>query len=243
MGLQYYVVDDRLAPDKFGAKIKLFKNVSDVPSMQADIIVIAIKPQGFADSLPALIPFITPDTVILTIAAGIPLQRVRDLCKLTAQPLVRAMPNTPGAVGRGITAAFATHEVEDTSRQTVEKLLQALGKVVWLDREELLDPVTALSGSGPAYVFLLVEAMAQAGERLGLPADVALVLARETVIGSGILLDQSNEAPSVLRGKVTSKGGTTEAALDVLMADRSFVDLMQRALSAANDRAKELAKK
>jgi pyrroline-5-carboxylate reductase len=152
------------------------------------------------------------------------------------------MPNTPAAVGRGITAACANDHVSAAQRAACESLLEAVGDVVWVEQEEMIDAVTAVSGSGPAYVFLMIECMAKAGEAQGLPADIAAQLARATVAGSGELARQSDEAASTLRQNVTSPGGTTAAALDVLMDDDDGLQpLMDRAIDAATRRSRELA--
>jgi pyrroline-5-carboxylate reductase len=152
------------------------------------------------------------------------------------------MPNLPASIGKGITAAHATRTTSTAQRKLAERLLRAVGDLVWLEGEELLNAVTAVSGSGPAYVFLLVEAMAAAGERLGLPHDVAVTLARKTIEGAGALLAANPAAPADLRRSVTSPGGTTEAALKVLMADGRFERLLADAIAAANARGFELAK-
>jgi pyrroline-5-carboxylate reductase len=151
------------------------------------------------------------------------------------------MPNTPAAIGRGITAMVANRHTTAQQAALAEALLAAVGAVVTVPDEGLMDAVTAVSGSGPAYVFLLVEAMAQAGIAAGLPADVAMRLARATVAGSGALLDQSPDDAATLRRNVTSPGGTTAAALDVLMADNGLEALMTRAIDAATRRSKALS--
>jgi len=151
------------------------------------------------------------------------------------------MPNTPAAVGRGITVLFANTLVSAAQRLSCETLLSAVGKVAWIDEEAHMDAVTGVSGSGPAYVFHLVEAMAQAGIAAGLPSDLAMTLARETVAGSGELLAQSDESAATLRENVTSPGGTTAAALDILMADDGLAKLMTAAILRATERSRELA--
>jgi pyrroline-5-carboxylate reductase len=151
------------------------------------------------------------------------------------------MPNTPGQIGRGVSVAVANNQVDPESRALITTLLEAMGKVAWVDRESLLDAVTAVSGSGPAYVFLLVEYLADAGVASGLPPDLAALLARETVAGAGELLHQSDTSPAVLRQNVTSPGGTTDAALKVLMAKRGGLKgVLTRAVEAARKRSEEL---
>src|SRR5580692_6138087 len=156
--------------------------------------------------------------------------------------IVRAMPNTPGSIGRGITALYAGANATAKDRAMAGKLLAALGDTFWVKKESLIDSVTAVSGSGPAYVFLLVEALAEAAQRQGLPRDIAMRLARATVAGSGALLDADQSPASDLRRAVTSPGGTTEAALKILMAENGLSRLMIRAVTAARKRAEELGK-
>ncbi len=205
-----------------------------------DVLVLAIKPQMLADAATAFAPLIGPQTMILSIMAG---KTIADIAaRLPARAIVRCMPNTPAAVGRGITGAAASAGVTSAQRQTASALLSAIGQVAWLDSEELIDAVTAVSGSGPAYVFYLTECLARAGESIGLPADLALQLARATVEGSGELMYREPEtSPSQLRINVTSPGGTTAAALDVLMAGDGLEPLMKRAIAAAKRRAGELS--
>src|SRR5262249_19206751 len=150
-------------------------------------------------------------------------------------------PNTPAAIGRAITVACANARVSPAQRQLCEALLAAIGEVTWVEDKALLDPVTAVSGSGPAYVFLLIEALAAAGEKAGLPAELALHLARSTVAGAGELARVSGDSPARLREAVTSPGGTTRAALDVLMAEDGLPAILQRAVAAATRRSRELA--
>jgi pyrroline-5-carboxylate reductase len=156
--------------------------------------------------------------------------------------IVRAMPNTPAAIGRGITVAVAANDVSDAQRATADGLLRATGSVEWVNDEGLMDAVTAVSGSGPAYVFLLAEELARAGVAAGLPEALATKLARETVAGSGELLHRSDLATATLRQNVTSPGGTTAAALEVLMGKDGLQSLLTRAVAAATKRSKELAK-
>jgi pyrroline-5-carboxylate reductase len=179
--------------------------------------------------------------VFLSIAAGKTLGYFAARLGHAAK-IVRSMPNTPAAVRQGITVATAAASVTAAEKTRCHALLEAVGQVLWADDEALMDPVTALSGSGPAYVFLLVEAMAEAGVKAGLPADMAMQLARATVVGSGELLKQSPEPASQLRVNVTSPGGTTAAALQVLMATTDGIQpVFDKALAAASHRSKELA--
>ncbi len=202
-------------------------------------LVIAVKPQTAPEVMPSLAPFVTASTVVVSIMAGRPLQFLERA--LPAAALVRAMPNTPAAIGRGITVAVANARVADAQRALVHTLLSAVGTVEWISDERLIDAVTALSGSGPAYVFLLAEAMARAGVAAGLPSGLSERLARATVAGAGELLYRSPLDAAGLRQNVTSPGGTTAAALEVLMADDGLAPLMTRAIAAATRRARELA--
>ena len=217
------------APDALGA------------DLAPDTVIFAVKPQGLGAIAPLYKGFVNPQTVFLSIAAGQTVAVFESHLGADAA-IVRTMPNTPAAVGRGITAAFANARVSAPQRAQCQTLLEAVGEVVWVDDESLLDAVTAVSGSGPAYVFHLIECMAEAGVQCGLPADAAMRLARATVIGSGELARQSEETAETLRRNVTSPGGTTEAALKVLMADKDGLQqLMTRAIQAATDRSRELA--
>jgi pyrroline-5-carboxylate reductase len=205
----------------------------------AAAIVIAVKPQIAAEALPALLPMIGPATVIVSIMAGRTLRFLAGALP-NAGALVRAMPNTPAAIGRGITVAVPLH-VSETQRDLAHRLLIASGTVEWVADEALMDAVTAVSGSGPAYVFLLAEALAQAGVAAGLPQPLAEKLARETVAGAGELLHRSALGAATLRENVTSPGGTTAAALDVLMRADGLPPLLQEAVAAATARSRKLA--
>jgi pyrroline-5-carboxylate reductase len=203
------------------------------------VVVVAVKPQTAAEALAPLRPIVGAATLVISIMAGRPLQFLSSALE-RAGALVRAMPNTPAAIGRGITVAVPLR-ASGAQRQLAERLLSATGAVEWIDDEALMDAVTAVSGSGPAYVFLLAEALAQAGVAAGLPAALAQKLARETVAGSGELLHRSPLDPAVLRENVTSPGGTTAAALEVLMAQNGLKTLMDKAVAAATARSRQLA--
>ncbi len=205
-----------------------------------ELVVLAVKPQSMDGVLPDLKRFADEGSVFLSIAAGKTLKYFAGHLGATAK-VVRSMPNTPAAVRQGITVATASQGVSETERKRCNELLEAVGQVLWVDDEALMDPVTALSGSGPAYVFLLVEAMAAAGAKLGLSPDMAMQLARATVAGSGELLRQSSEPASQLRVNVTSPGGTTAEALKVLMAADGIQPVFDKALAAASRRSRELA--
>jgi pyrroline-5-carboxylate reductase len=207
---------------------------------EAAAIVIAIKPQVAPEIVPTLAPYLGNGTVVLSIMAGRTLGSLAQALP-TGAAVVRAMPNTPAAIGRGITVAVPNPAVSPRQRELVQALLSATGAVEWIDDEALMDAVTAVSGSGPAYVFLLAETLARAGVAAGLPTDLAGRLARATVAGSGELLHRSSLDPATLRQNVTSPGGTTAAALDVLMAVDAIDPLMREAVAAATRRSKELA--
>lgn len=204
------------------------------------VVVFAVKPQITDGVVPAYAKFAGPGTVFLSIAAGRSIAYFEERLGEDAS-IVRTMPNTPAAIGHGISVACANGRVDGDGRSACDELLAAVGEVAWVEDEGLLDAVTATSGSGPAYVFLLVECLAEAGVKAGLPPDLAMRLARATVAGAGELARVSEEAPSELRRNVTSPGGTTAAALDVLMADDGMGRLLTRAVVAATRRSRELA--
>lgn len=206
---------------------------------EVSVLVVAVKPQMFADAAPQLRAVATPSTLVLSIMAGVPIAKLSQAC---GGKVVRAMPNTPAAIGRGVTVAVAEARVEKSQRAIADALLRATGSVEWIEDEALMDAVTAVSGSGPAYVFLLAEELARAGVAAGLSPDLATRLARETVAGSGELLHRSDLSSETLRKNVTSPGGTTAAALEVLMGNGGFQPLLARAVAAAAKRSKELAK-
>lgn len=213
---------------------------ADLPAnLSPDVVVLAVKPQAMDAVLPDYRRF-AGSGLFLSIAAGRTIASFEAV--LGDAAIVRAMPNTPAAVRRGITVACANARVSGDGRARCQDLLEAVGDVAWIDDEGLMDAVTAVSGSGPAYVFLLVETLAEAGRRAGLPEDLAMRLARATVAGSGELLARSPETAAVLRRNVTSPGGTTAAALSVLTAEKDGLQsLMTEAVAAAARRSRELA--
>ncbi len=206
---------------------------------EAAAIVIAVKPQVAPDVVPTLAPYLGAGTVVLSIMAGRTLGFLEQALP-QGSAVVRAMPNTPASIGRGITVAVPNARVAPAQRALAEALLAATGAVEWIDDESLMDAVTAVSGSGPAYVFLLAETLARAGAAAGLPPELAARLARATVAGSGELLHRSPLDAASLRQNVTSPGGTTAAALEVLMAQDGFDALLRKAVAAATRRSKEL---
>jgi len=203
------------------------------------VILLAVKPQLADVVLPPLAKLAGPDTLFLSIAAG---RQIKGLAAHLPEraPLVRAMPNTPAAIGRGITVAVANAHVTPQQKVLAGELLAAAGEVVWVGDESLLDPATAVSGSGPAYVFLLAECLAEAGRAAGLGADLAERLARATVTGAAALLAQSDLSAAALRQNVTSPGGTTAAALDILGGPEGLQKLMTAAVAAATRRGRDL---
>ena len=209
----------------------------DAATLAADTLVLAVKPQDMRTALASLGGGVLSQ-VVISIAAGL---RLADLSRWLNghRRLVRCMPNTPALIGAGITGLYALPEVSAEEKERAERILGAVGEVVWVDDEALLDPVTAVSGSGPAYVFWFIEQLAAAGARLGLPREVAGKLALQTVLGAAKLAAQSGEAPRTLRERVTSKGGTTEAALRVF-AEEGLAERLMRALEAASRRGAEL---
>ncbi len=205
-----------------------------------DVVVLAVKPQVMTSVLPTYARFAGPHTVFLSIAAGRTLAFLsRHLGQQAA--IVRVMPNSPAAIRRGVSVACANQNASQVHRQRCERLLEAVGNVLWIEDESLLDAVTAVSGSGPAYVFLLVECLAAAGVAAGLPADLSARLARATVSGAGEMLHQSPRRAEDLRRDVTSPGGTTEAALSVLMGPNGLQSLITEAVTAAAERSRHLA--
>jgi pyrroline-5-carboxylate reductase len=206
-----------------------------------EALVLAIKPQILEEAAARVNELLGPGTLLVSVLAG---KTSADLkARLPrAGAIVRAMPNLPASIGRGATGAAANAEVGEAQRQMADTLLRSVGVVEWLPSEDLIDAVTAVSGSGPAYVFLLAECLAEAGIAAGLPQDVAVRLARATVSGAGELLAVSDMPAETLRRNVTSPGGTTAAALEVLMADEGGMGpLLRRAVAAAKRRAGELA--
>jgi pyrroline-5-carboxylate reductase len=206
----------------------------------ATAVVVAVKPQTAPDAVPPLAAYVGKTTLVLSIMAGRTIGFLEQSLP-TGAAIVRAMPNTPAAIGRGISVAVANRSVSTRQRKQATDLLAAIGKVEWVGDEALMDAVTALSGSGPAYLFLLAEAMTKAGIAAGLPAELAGNLARETITGSGELLHRSDLDAATLRQNVTSPGGTTAAALEVLMGPGGFDELLTRAIAAATRRSRALA--
>jgi pyrroline-5-carboxylate reductase len=228
------------ATDWSGPDLQVVPDDAAIPQEFAPAaVVFAVKPQNAAETLPVYRKF-AGQAVFLSIMAGRTIGGMRALLG-DAAPIVRAMPNTPAAVRQGMTVACPGPGVDTPQRDLCERLLKAIGVVAWVEDEALLDPVTAVSGSGPAYVFLLAELMEQAAREQGIPADLARLLARQTIAGSGTLLATSPEEADALRIAVTSPGGTTERALAVLMEQDAWPSAMREAIAAATRRSRELA--
>jgi len=242
-----YAVDPAASAAAFaGPDLTVVADVAAIPRDFAPAaVVFAVKPQNAAATLPAYRRF-GGQVVFLSIMAGRTIAGISRLLEPRgvsdfAPAIVRAMPNTPAAVRQGVTVAFASPGVDNAQTSLCDRLLRAIGAVAWTEREALLDPVTAVSGSGPAYVFLLAELMERAAIEQGIPADLARLLARQTVCGSGALLAASKEDAAELRKAVTSPGGTTAEALSILMAPDAWPSALSRAIAGATRRSRELA--
>ena len=234
------VVIDPFAPDAIKALGAIGVRINPAANVIGKVatLVVAVKPQMFREA-GSVLRDLAGSALVVSIMAGATIASIGEVC---GGRIVRAMPNTPAAIGRGITVAVAADDVSDEQRGVADALLRATGSVEWIEDESLMDAVTAVSGSGPAYVFLLAEEMARAGVAAGLPVELATKLARETVSGSGELLHRSELDSATLRKNVTSPGGTTAAALEVLMGADGFEPLLTKAVAAATARSKELAK-
>jgi pyrroline-5-carboxylate reductase len=235
---QFLVQDPKPSEALKNSGVALNPDAKSLAAHAPDITILAIKPQFIEAVLPALS---LPDgSLVVSLMAGVPLATLSDMLgdKLAC---IRTMPNTPAAIGKGMTGLYADAQTTPDQRGATEALLQAVGQTVWLDTEAAIDSVTAISGSGPAYIFHMAEAMASAGEQLGLSRDIARQLAEQTLVGAAAMLEQMDTPSAQLRQNVTSPGGTTQAALDVLMADDGLGQLMHRATKAAQARAVALA--
>jgi len=239
---RFYVVEPEGMPPGLAPapEIEWHTTADTLPmELAPDAVVFAVKPQIIDAVLPPYRRWARPETLFVSIVAGKTLAGLGR--HLGPAAVIRTMPNTPAAIGRAITVACANARVTQQQRRLCDRLLAAIGESAWVEDEALIDAVTAVSGSGPAYVFLLIEALARAGETEGLPPTLALRLARSTVAGSGELARVATESPATLRENVTSPGGTTRAALDVLMAPDGLEPLIARAVAAAAARSRALA--
>jgi pyrroline-5-carboxylate reductase len=220
-------------------KVALFAVPSQVKG-RPSVCVVAVKPQVLKGEVQSLADFARSGALMISIAAGTPVSAMAAAWGAKSR-IVRAMPNTPGAIGHGITGLYAAKGTTAADKKRAQSLLSALGETVWVAKEDLIDSVTAVSGSGPAYLFLMAEALTEAGMAEGLPRAQAEKFARATVAGAGALLAVDKSPARALREAVTSPGGTTAAALSVLMAEDGLMQLMKRAVRAARKRAEELA--
>ena len=209
------------------------------PPETFDLLIIAVKPQSMAETLKIVAPLAAPDALVVSIAAGVRLATLAEAFGKDAA-VVRVMPNTPAQVGKGMSVAVVAGSLAPEKRSAVEALLDVVGESAWVEDEALIDAVTAVSGSGPAYVFLLAECLAKAAVEAGLPPDLAARLARQTVVGGGALLEASPDSAAKLRENVTSPNGTTAAALAVLMEPDGLERLLVKAVEAAHKRSVEL---
>ncbi|OOG13071.1 pyrroline-5-carboxylate reductase [Pseudomonas sp. B21-040] len=217
--------------------IEVFADNADA-IQDADVVVLAVKPQAMKAVCEAIRPSLKPNQLVVSIAAGITCASMNNW--LGAQPIVRCMPNTPALLRQGVSGLFATAQVNADQRQQAQELLSAVGIALWLNEEQQLDAVTAVSGSGPAYFFLLIEAMTAAGVKLGLPADIAAQLTLQTALGAAHMAVASDVDAAELRRRVTSPAGTTEAAIKSFQAG-GFEALVETALGAAAHRSAEMA--
>ncbi len=239
-GLAAAVAVDPMRPASPGPEVTVVASAEEIPSgFTPSAVVLAVKPQSAAETLPLYARF-GASAVMLSIMAGQTISTISRLLGPNAA-IVRSMPNTPAAVRQGITVACPGAGVTETQKSLCHTLLTAIGEVAWVDDEGLLDPVTAVSGGGPAYVFLLAELLEKAAIEQGIPADLARLMARQTVSGSGALLAASTEDAAQLRINVTSPKGTTERALAVMMEASAWPDTISRAIAAATARSRELA--
>jgi len=239
-GAPVMVVDPAVSDEVAASAAQLGARLASEPlaDTKAGVLILAVKPQMMGDVLPALAAMRDANTTVVSVAAGITVATLE--AALGEGPVVRTIPNTPSQIGRGVTVCFGNAAVDDERRQAATELLGAIGMVEWVEDEGLIDSATAVSGSGPAYVFHMVECLAEAGRNAGLPEDLAMRIARGTVSGAGALLDASDVEAETLRRNVTSPGGTTAAALGVLMNDAAMEKLFVAAVDAARIRAREL---
>lgn len=224
-----------------GARVAL---KPDAALSERHIWVFAVKPQVLRETVASCKPFLRPETLVVSIAAGISSDTIANWLGEPGKPwtrLVRCMPNTPALIAAGATGMLALSGVRDDDKELAQQLFSAVGQITWVESDKQLDAVTALSGSGPAYVFLFLDALIEGAIKLGLSAQQARVLALATLEGSTQLAAQSSETPATLRERVTSKGGTTAAALDVFNRQK-FSAVVQQAMQAAYDRAAELSR-
>lgn len=242
--LAAYVVEpaDALRERAAAAGANAVASVDDLPSgLAPDLIFLAVKPQVMGDVVPAYAGFAGGPAAFVSVAAGTTIDTLAGMLE-GPTPIIRCMPNTPAAIGQGMMVCCANGHTEESSKSLTTRLLASSGEVAWIEDETLMDAVTAVSGSGPAYVFHMIECLTEAGVAVGLPEDLAARMAMQTVMGAGAYAAASDDPPGRLREQVTSPGGTTAAALGVLMGEDRLRNLMREAVTAARDRGAELAK-
>ena len=222
------------------AGVRFSANLTKGSASGLRLCLLAVKPQIFSDVGPKLAKVLPMDCLVVSIMAGINMEMLRDV--FSTRPIIRAMPNLPAAYGAGMTAYYGDESVSEAEFNLAETALAASGMVEKLSSEQDIDIVTAISGSGPAYYFYLTELLRETGEELGLSPELAAKLARQTAIGSGVILERSNKSAADLRQSVTSPGGTTEAALEVLMKKQALPEIIKQAIKAAYNRSQDLGK-
>lgn len=220
--------------------INIVSGPHELENYQADIVVLALKPQVMGQALPAYLPMFHENTVAVSIAAGKTIENIRRIIGLDKK-VVRVMPNLPATVGEGATGCIADHSVTNDEKVAVSRLFKAVGEVVWLSDEGLMDALTGVSGSGPAYFFYFVECLTEAGKAAGLSEDEAYVLAAQTLVGAAQMVKTSEMNASQLREQVTSPGGTTAAGLEVMMKDDRLKKMLVEVVEAAKNRGQELS--
>jgi len=231
-----YVIDPHPAPQLAETGVRINADLPENPA----VALVAVKPQMMADALPQLAPFGGGGTLVVSVAAGTPIAMFEAALGAGTR-VIRAMPNTPAAIGKGITAIIGNAEASEADADLAETLLSAIGQVVRLSDEDQIDAVTGVSGSGPAYVFYMIDALAAAARAEGLPDAMAMQLAKATVAGAGALAEDAAETPEQLRINVTSPNGTTQAGLEVLMHETDGLSpLIRRTVAAAATRSREL---
>lgn len=243
-GLSVHVVEpsDALRERAAGAGAQAVADAADLPAdLAPELIVLAVKPQMMGRVAPAYAGFAAKGATVMSVAAGTTMASLDRLLGGPV-PLIRTMPNTPAAIGAGMIVSCANALVPDAARALADRLMATSGETAWIEDEGLMDAVTAVSGSGPAYIFHMIECLAGAAVKVGLPEDLAARMAMQTVMGAGQLAAQSGTPPGTLREQVTSPGGTTAAALGVLMGENRLADLMTEAVTAARDRGRKLGR-
>lgn len=235
----FYIIDRHANSEDFGAPANLnIVRKADEDLKTADLLILAVKPQTMQECADDVRPFLKENTPLLSVAAGLSLQRLQSMFG-DEHPVIRTIPNTPSQVQKGMTIAMHTQNIGDDTYKLSQALLDCVGETLWIKDESLFDAMGAVSASGPAYIFYLIEVLTKAGIHAGVPENDAALLARQTVIGSAALAEYSDKLANVLRENVTSKGGMTKAALDVLM-DGRLQAIYDDAIKAARDRSREL---